>query len=258
MTEEKILEKVVEILKPYAKDPDALASVSLETNILSGLKVNSARLVDVVLAFEDAFGIEVADEDADTRRDGRRRGAADPGQAGLAVAAGGPARDSPRRRSRAPQRRSPDPGDGAAGAGGRWRCSALVGRLAAPVCAAARRPGDALRLSVAHPRRRPQPRALYARLLADRRPLLVVANHLTMVDSALIGWGLGSAGDHVLRHRGLPWNVPRAAPRRELLAVAGARLRDEVRSHPPRRRAPGGGAGARAPGLTCCAPARRC
>ena len=40
-------------------------SVSLETNILSGLKVNSARLVDVVLAFEDAFGIEVADDDAD-------------------------------------------------------------------------------------------------------------------------------------------------------------------------------------------------
>jgi acyl carrier protein len=65
MSEEKILEKVVDILKPYAKDQDALASVSLDTNILSGLKVNSARLVDVVLAFEDAFGIEVADEDAD-------------------------------------------------------------------------------------------------------------------------------------------------------------------------------------------------
>jgi acyl carrier protein len=65
MTEEKILEKVVDILKPYAKDADALANVSLETNILSGLKVNSARLVDVVLAFEDAFAIEVADDDAD-------------------------------------------------------------------------------------------------------------------------------------------------------------------------------------------------
>lgn len=65
MTEEKIFEKVVDILKPYAKDPAALASVSLQTNILSGLKVNSARLVDVVLAFEDAFGIEVADDDAD-------------------------------------------------------------------------------------------------------------------------------------------------------------------------------------------------
>ena len=65
MTEEKIFEKVVEILKPYAKNADALASVTQETNILTGLKVNSARLVDVVLAFEDSFGIEVADADAD-------------------------------------------------------------------------------------------------------------------------------------------------------------------------------------------------
>ena len=51
-------------------------------------------------------------------------------------------------------------------------------------------------------------RALYASLLSERRPLLVVANHLTMVDSAVIGWGLGSAAGHVLRPRGLPWNVP--------------------------------------------------
>ena len=65
MSEEQIFQKVVDILKPYAKDAGALASVSPETNILSGLRVNSARLVDVVLAFEDAFGIEVADDDAD-------------------------------------------------------------------------------------------------------------------------------------------------------------------------------------------------
>ena len=50
---------------------------------------------------------------------------------------------------------------------------------------------------------------MYARLLdGDRRPLLVAANHLTMVDSALIAWGLGSALSHVVRYRGLPWNVP--------------------------------------------------
>ena len=48
----------------------------------------------------------------------------------------------------------------------------------------------------------------YAKLLEERRPLLVVANHLTMVDSAVIGWGLGSATGHVVRYRGLPWNVP--------------------------------------------------
>jgi acyl carrier protein len=63
--EKQIFDKVVDILRPYAQNADALASVSQETDILGGLKVNSARLVDVVLAFEDAFGIEVADDDAD-------------------------------------------------------------------------------------------------------------------------------------------------------------------------------------------------
>jgi hypothetical protein len=48
----------------------------------------------------------------------------------------------------------------------------------------------------------------YAKLLDERRPLLVVANHLTMVDSAVIGWALGSGTSHVVRPRGLPWNVP--------------------------------------------------
>ena len=39
--------------------------MSLETHILDDLKVNSARLVDVVLEFEDAFDIEIADDDVD-------------------------------------------------------------------------------------------------------------------------------------------------------------------------------------------------
>ncbi len=65
MTKDEILEKVIEIVRPYAKDDDAMEVISLETNILQDLKVNSARLVDVILAFEDEFDIEVEDEDAD-------------------------------------------------------------------------------------------------------------------------------------------------------------------------------------------------
>ena len=38
----------------------------MQTSILDDLKVNSARLVDVVIAFEDDFDIEIADEDVDT------------------------------------------------------------------------------------------------------------------------------------------------------------------------------------------------
>lgn len=66
MTESQVLEQVVKILTPYVKDQEALANVSMETNILEDLKVNSARLVDVVLAFEDQFDIEIADEDVDS------------------------------------------------------------------------------------------------------------------------------------------------------------------------------------------------
>jgi acyl carrier protein len=65
MTREEIFAKVVEIVRPYVKDDEALATVTDDTNILQDLKVNSARLVDVILNFEDEFDIEVEDEDAD-------------------------------------------------------------------------------------------------------------------------------------------------------------------------------------------------
>jgi acyl carrier protein len=65
MSEVEVMNKVVSILTPYVKNDGALMHVSPETHILDDLKVNSARLVDVVLAFEDEFGIEIADDDVD-------------------------------------------------------------------------------------------------------------------------------------------------------------------------------------------------
>ena len=65
MTKEEIFTKVVEIVRPFVKSKEALGSVDENTNILQDLKVNSARLVDIILDFEDAFDIEVEDEDAD-------------------------------------------------------------------------------------------------------------------------------------------------------------------------------------------------
>jgi len=62
----EVFETVVKILTPYVKNQAALDSVSSTTHILDDLKVNSARLVDVVLEFEDAFDIEIADEDVDS------------------------------------------------------------------------------------------------------------------------------------------------------------------------------------------------
>ena len=65
MDHSEIRAKIVEIIGIYAKDKDALEAATDDTNILQDLKVNSARLVDVILDFEDAFDIEVEDEDAD-------------------------------------------------------------------------------------------------------------------------------------------------------------------------------------------------
>jgi len=62
----EVFEKVVKILTPYVKNQAALDGVSADTHILDDLKVNSARLVDVVLEFEDAFDIEIADDDVDS------------------------------------------------------------------------------------------------------------------------------------------------------------------------------------------------
>ncbi len=65
MTRDEIFAKVIEIVKPFVKNQDALTAVSEDTNLLEDLKVNSARLVDIILDFEDEFDIEVEDEDAD-------------------------------------------------------------------------------------------------------------------------------------------------------------------------------------------------
>ena len=63
-----VMKQVVDIVTPFVKNKSALDNITPETSILDDLKVNSARLVDIVLAFEDAFGIEIDDEDADKVR----------------------------------------------------------------------------------------------------------------------------------------------------------------------------------------------
>jgi len=68
MEEKEILQEMANILKPYVKDPALLDNATKETHILDDLKVNSARLVDVIIKCEDVFDIEIDDDDADKIR----------------------------------------------------------------------------------------------------------------------------------------------------------------------------------------------
>ena len=62
---DKIYERVVELVRPLSKNRTAVENISEDTSILKDLQVNSARLVDLILAFEDEFNIEVDDDAAD-------------------------------------------------------------------------------------------------------------------------------------------------------------------------------------------------
>jgi acyl carrier protein len=60
--------KVLGIIKPFVKNTAVFSEANDGTRIIEDLGVNSARLVDIILAFEDEFGIEVDDESADRVR----------------------------------------------------------------------------------------------------------------------------------------------------------------------------------------------
>lgn len=59
MNENEILIRLREVVRPYAKNPEALETMTESTDFLNDLKINSAHLVDVVLDIEEAFDIEI-------------------------------------------------------------------------------------------------------------------------------------------------------------------------------------------------------
>ena len=65
MENNEVLETIVNVITPYCKNQDALNHLSDSTRFMADLGINSARLVDIVLAFEDAFDVEIDDETAD-------------------------------------------------------------------------------------------------------------------------------------------------------------------------------------------------
>jgi acyl carrier protein len=65
MTKQEIFKKFIELIREYVKETDKLETAEMSTAIIGDLKVNSARLVDIIIKVEDTFDIEIEDDDAD-------------------------------------------------------------------------------------------------------------------------------------------------------------------------------------------------
>ncbi|MVT08512.1 acyl carrier protein [Chitinophaga tropicalis] len=62
MDKETLIAQLKEIIKPYAKNEEALANIDENTDFINDLKINSANLVDVILDVEEKFNIVIDNE----------------------------------------------------------------------------------------------------------------------------------------------------------------------------------------------------
>jgi acyl carrier protein len=68
VADQNVFDGVMTVIKKHSSDQAACQSAGLESHLLDDLHVNSARIVDVVLDFEDAFNIQIKDSDMDRIR----------------------------------------------------------------------------------------------------------------------------------------------------------------------------------------------
>ena len=53
---------ITDILKKYSFEKNKLTNISPEMKLIKDIKINSARIVDIVLDVEEAFDIEIDDD----------------------------------------------------------------------------------------------------------------------------------------------------------------------------------------------------
>lgn len=54
-------DEIIKILKKYTFSDEVWVNFSDETNIINDLKINSARIVDIVIDLEETYDIEIND-----------------------------------------------------------------------------------------------------------------------------------------------------------------------------------------------------
>ena len=62
ITRDEVFAKVVDILSPYVTSEDASLHITEELTLLGDLRINSARLIDIVLDFENEFDVAIDDD----------------------------------------------------------------------------------------------------------------------------------------------------------------------------------------------------
>jgi acyl carrier protein len=61
----EIKTSVIEILKKYTINKDVWNNFGENSSIVRDLKINSARIVDIIIDIEDKYDIEINDEELD-------------------------------------------------------------------------------------------------------------------------------------------------------------------------------------------------
>lgn len=85
-----------------------------------------------------------------------------------------------------------------------WWVGRLLAPLWVPLAVLVMRLGFGWRIEGRH-----EARSTYRRLRSESdAPLLVCANHLTLVDSFVVAWALGSPWWYLRNYASLPWNTP--------------------------------------------------
>ncbi len=63
MTKEDIYAQLKSIIKIYLPEDVSVDEIGPESHLIDELNINSSHLIDVVLDLEDAFGIEIKDDE---------------------------------------------------------------------------------------------------------------------------------------------------------------------------------------------------
>lgn len=63
---EKLRSELIEILKKYTFNKEVWNGFTDSFSIINDLKINSARIVDIIIDIEEKYNIEISDEELDS------------------------------------------------------------------------------------------------------------------------------------------------------------------------------------------------